>query len=197
MRMPVVAGQGKVKGCWILSWEQQEQVMFVMNAKSWCKINQAAKLVARTTLNTTGLKDVHAFNYLIIQGTIREAYEALQTTFLKLKGIGSIYTTQKTAAELSGLDLKYIDCCVDLCCCYTGKHKGLEHCPFPNCNEPWYDKNGQLRKRFQYLPIIPHLITLFLNKTTMEKMGYCHKYCEGRDNKDVTDIFDGVGRRLP
>ena len=103
-----------------------------------------------------------------------------------------MYVAQKTAARLSGLSAKYVDCCVNSCCCYTGKYNDLEHCPFPDCNEPQRSENGQPRKRFQYLPIIPCLIALFLDKTTAERISYRSKYCEAGDTEKVTDVFDGA-----
>ena len=68
----------------------------------------------------------------------------------------------------------------------------LERCPFPDCNEPQYNENEQPRKRFQYLPIIPRLIALFLDKATAERMNYRHQHNETRDNEKVTDVFDGT-----
>ena len=150
------------------------------------------KSTARASLNEAELKDIRAFNYFVTQGTTREAYEALQFAFPELEDISSIYLSQKTAARLSGLRPEYVDCCVNSCCCYTGKYETLDRCPFPDCNEPRYDENEQPRKRFQYLPIIPCLIALFLNKATMDKMNYRHMYGETRDSGKVTDVFDGT-----
>ena len=123
---------------------------------------------------------------------MREAYKALQTAFLELEDISSICLTQKTVARLLGLDLKYVDCCVKMCCCYTRKYAGLDQCFFPDCNKPQCDKCGQSRKKFQYLPIVPRLIALFFDKATVEKMAYQHTYYEARKTKDVTDVFDGA-----
>jgi hypothetical protein len=147
---------------------------------------------ARSSLNTAELKDIHTFNYFVMQGTTREAYKALWSAFLELEDIRLIYITQKTTARLSGLSPQYIDCCVNLCCCYTGKYETLDCCSFPDCNEPRCDKSKQPQKKFQYLPIMPQLIALFLDKATTEKMGYQHKYCKMRDTKNITNIFDGT-----
>jgi hypothetical protein len=127
----------------------------------------------------------------VTQGTTREAYEALRSAFPELEDISSLYLAQKTVAELSGLTPRYVDCCLNSCCCYAGKYEALNRCPFPDCNEPRYNESGQPRKRFQYLPIIPRLLALFLDKSTAEKISYRHKYCETRDTEKVTDVFDG------
>jgi hypothetical protein len=95
-------------------------------------------------------------------------------------------------AKLSGLSPKHVDCCVNSCCCYTGKYEALDRCPFPDCNEPRRDEHKRPRKSFEYLPIIPRLIALFLDKATAEKMAYRHKYCETRTTENVTDVFDGA-----
>ena len=127
-----------------------------------------------------------------MQGATREAYEALQTAFPELEDISSIYLAQKTVARLSGLNLKYIDCCVNTCCCYAGKYAEQDRCLFPDCNEPRRDECGQSKKKFQYLPIIPRLISLFLDKATAEKMAYQHTHCEVRRTEDVTNVFDSA-----
>ena len=73
-----------------------------------------------------------------------------------------------------------------------GKYEALDRCPFPDCNEPRYDESGQSRKRFQYLPIIPRLVALFLDKASAERINYRHTYCKARNSEKVTDIFDGA-----
>jgi hypothetical protein len=143
-------------------------------------------------LNATELKDIRAFNYFVMQGTTREAYDALRTAFPELEDISSIYLAQRTVAKLAGLNPKHVDCCINSCCCYAGKNKELDRCPFPDCNEPRRDENGRPRKVFQYLPIIPRLIALFLDKATAANMDYRHKHHEGRDTESVTDVFDGA-----
>ena len=135
-------------------------------------IDQHVELIAKSALNKAELKDIRAFNYFVTQGTTREAYEALRSAFPELEDISSLYITQKTIAKLSGLNPKYVNCCVNLCCCFVGQYKMLDRCPFSDCNEPRYNGSGQPRKQFQYLPVIPHLIALFLNKATAEKMSY-------------------------
>ena len=150
------------------------------------------KLTARSALNEAELKDICAFNYFVTQGTTREAYETLWSTFPELEDISSIYLAQKTVVKLSGLNPKYADCCINSCCCYMGKYKMLDHCPYPDCNKPWYDESHRPRKQFQFLPIIPRLIALFLNKATAESINYRHKYCETRDTEKVTNVFDGT-----
>ena len=123
-------------------------------------------------MNATELKDICAFNYFVMQGTTREAYDALRTAFPELEDISSIYLAQRTVAKLAGLNPKHVDCCINSCCCYAGKNKELDRCPFPDCNEPRRDENGRPRKVFQYLPIIPRLIALFLDKATAANMDY-------------------------
>ena len=155
-------------------------------------MEQFSILLGRASLNAAELRDIRAFNYFMTQGTTREAYEALRSAFPELEDIHSIYLAQKTVAKLSGLSPKYVDCCINSCCCYTGKYKTLDRCPFTDCNEPRHDESGRPRKMFQYLPIIPRLIALFRDKATAEKMGYRHTYCEKRDSEKVTDVFNGA-----
>jgi hypothetical protein len=49
--------------------------------------------------------------------------------------------------------LKYFDCCADGCVAFTGRLVAASACP--SCGKRQYDYTGQLRYRFQYIPLLP------------------------------------------
>ena len=72
-------------------------------------------------LNDADYADICAFNYYISNGLTRDAYESLRHAFPKHLGdLQSLFKVQKKIVALSGLKLKYVDCCINSCCCYTG-----------------------------------------------------------------------------
>ena len=143
-------------------------------------------------LNDADYADVCAFNYYISNGLTRDAYETLRCAFPKhLGNLQSLFKVQKKIAALSGLKPKYTDCCINSCCCYTGPWKDHNRCPFPECQEPRFDKFGKPRKQFQYLPIIPRLKAFFLDQEMAGKMQYRHKLTKKLPRDKVTDVFDG------
>ena len=143
-------------------------------------------------LNDADYADVCAFNYYISNGLTRDAYKTLRRAFPKhLGNLQSLFKVQKKIAALSGLKPKYADCCINSCCCYTGPWKDHNRCPFPECQEPRFDKFGKPRKQFQYLPIIPRLKAFFLDQEMAGKMQYRHKLTKKLPRDKVTDVFDG------
>ena len=128
---------------------------------------------AQDHLDPDDLDAICAFNYHISKSMTRDAFEGLQHAFpTRVQNIQSLYETQCQIAELSGLKPEYSDCCVKICCCFTGPYKNLVHCPFPNCQEPQYDSSGKPRMRFQHLPFGPRLQAMFLNEDIIKLLDY-------------------------
>ena len=99
---------------------------------------------------------------------------------------------------LSGFKPIRYDCCINSCCCFVGPHKDCTQCPF--CGE---DRNitntagnKMAHKVFNYLPLIPRLVTMYANAENVQEMRYWafeHAHTPGK----VTDIFDShIYRRL-
>jgi hypothetical protein len=88
---------------------------------------------------------------------------------------------------LSGVKTVPYDCCVNSCCCYTGPYAELTRCPY--CNEARHTQEGQARKTFFYIPLIPRLVALYRNPTVAEILQYRHNY-KSKLGK-TGDVFDG------
>ena len=138
------------------------------------------------------LNVIGAFNFHITHSLTRDAFGGLRYAFPKqAPDVPSLWATQRRIAEISGLHPEYSDCCVKNCCCFAGPYEDLDHCPFPECNEPRYDEYGQPRMRFQHLPIVPRLQAMFLNDDTIKLLDYRTTRSSGGDPDSMSDVFDG------
>ncbi|PPR04117.1 hypothetical protein CVT24_010600 [Panaeolus cyanescens] len=86
----------------------------------------------------------------------------------------SLKRTKKHIESLSGFQSVRYDCCVDSCVCFTGTFKDLDKCPV--CNKDQFQSNGQPRKYFEYIPIIPRLKAQIANPQMYEKMLHRSKH---------------------
>lgn len=147
--------------------------------------------LARNGLSEADIDDVCAFNLHITDGGTNRAYEHLRHSFPhKLKNLRSLYKTQKRVAALSGVSPNTVDRCSKGCCCFTGKFRDLNACPY--CSEPRFSSPGVPRKKFQFLSIKPLLEAMFRDKSVTKLMGYRHEYTMNQHNKNtIGDVFDG------
>jgi hypothetical protein len=147
---------------------------------------------AQEQLDPKDLDAICAFNYHILKSTTRDAFEGLRHAFpTQVNEIPSLFQTQRRIAELSGLKAEYSDCCPRICCCFEGPYENLDHCPFPDCQEPRYNQNGRPRMQFQHLPVGPRLQAMFLNETMVKLLGYRATRTPGDSPGSVSDVFDG------
>ena len=160
-----------------------------------CQVHMAQILIphpAQEELDPDDLDTICAFNYHITKSTTRDAFESLRHAFpTRVQNVKSLYETQRRIAELSGLRPEYSDCCIKICCCFTGSYEKLDHCPFPDCQEPRYDGSGKPRMRFQYLPTAPRLQAMFLNEDIIKLLDYRTTRTSHEESDTVSDVFDG------
>jgi hypothetical protein len=148
------------------------------------------KNLARKGPGEADLDDICAFNLHITHGGTNKAYERLRHSFPHKLNLRSLYQTQKRIAALSGVEPNTVDRCHKGCCCFTGKFKDLDACPY--CNLPRFSSPGVPRKKFQYLRVKPLLDAMFRDKSVAKLMGYRHQYAMDQRNDDIIgDVFDG------
>jgi len=102
--------------------------------------------------------------------------------------LSKLNSVRSRVAYLSGIKPKFYDCCPNSCCCYTGAHKTLFECPY--CNEPQFRQDGNARKKFTYIPLIPCLVAFTGNHPLSKKMkyqGHEHEHKPGA----TKDVFNG------
>ena len=157
-----------------------------------CTIRVLILCSAQEQLDPDDLDAICAFNYHITKSTTRDAFESLRHAFpTQVQNVKSLYETQRRIAELSGLKPEYSDCCVKICCCFTGSYENMDRCPFPDCREPRYDSSGKPRMRFQHLPVGPRLKALFLNEDIIKFLDYRTTRTPGEHPDSISDVFDG------
>ncbi|KAL1720227.1 hypothetical protein EV715DRAFT_197471, partial [Schizophyllum commune] len=138
-------------------------------------------------MSAEDMDNIRAFNYKVAADLSGRSYDMLRRAFPdKLDDLLSQYRLQKRVSELSGITSMSYDCCVGSCCCFTGPYESLDACPY--CQQSRYDTNGKPRASFDYIPIIPRLAAMFLDKTRSETMQYRHNY-QSRAGR-TADVFD-------
>jgi Transposase family tnp2. len=130
---------------------------------------------------------LRAFTLKVKSHMTDDAYEKLSFVFPS-EPLPSWKETKSRTAFLSGIDPILYDCCPSSCCCYTGPNASLDKCP--HCHMLRYNPDGQPKKKFVYIPLIPRLVAFFKNPDLAEKMKYRgHEHIHNPGN--ITDIHDG------
>ncbi|QRV77093.1 Transposase family Tnp2 protein [Ceratobasidium sp. AG-Ba] len=119
----------------------------------------------------------------------RQTYNELRYGPCKMLDIPSEFIAYRRLAILAGFGTRAYDCCVNSCCCFLGKHKDLDACPY--CAEPRFSVAGRPRRSFHYTPLIPQLQALFRSRQVLAKLMYRSKV-EGNSEPDmIEDVYDG------
>jgi hypothetical protein len=111
----------------------------------------------------------------------------LLRAFPQLEGLLSLEQLRVRMKYLSGVKEVNYHCCINSCCCFTGRYELLEKCPF--CDQPRYNAKGTPQKIFVYIPLIPRLTNLFLDHEFANNLDYRHNF--NHEPGATADIFDG------
>ena len=99
----------------------------------------------------------------------------------------SLKTVKKRVQSLAGFHPVRYSCCINSCVCFVGPYEDLTECP--NCKEARFKANGEPRKCFDYIPIIPRLQAMSANSIHAKKMRYRANYVH--EPGTIKDVFDG------
>ena len=120
-----------------------------------------------------------------------------QISRLPSYNVQSLYHIKMLVDKLSKLSTVDYHCCVESCVTFTGPHAELAACPL--CKRPHYRSDGKTpQKVFHYIPLIPRLLSFYLNYELNERMQYWaegHPQAKQESGGWKTDIFDGVHYR--
>jgi hypothetical protein len=94
---------------------------------------------------------------------------------------------QKRVRSLAGFQPVRYSCCINSCVCFVGPYEDLTECP--NCEEARFKANGEPRKCFVYIPIIPRLQAMLANSVQAKKMRYRANHVH--EPGTIKDVFDG------
>src|SRR5258705_12769461 len=72
-------------------------------------------------------------------------YNLLKKHFMPELSMLSIFILQARILKLSHVTEVSYDCCLNMCCCFTGTYAVLNSCPF--CKHTWYNSEGHLYKK--------------------------------------------------
>ncbi|CAE6472142.1 unnamed protein product [Rhizoctonia solani] len=123
----------------------------------------------------------------------RQTYEDLRQGAFEELGIPSEFIAWRRLRVLSGLETRSYDCCINSCCCYLGKYRGLAQCPF--CQENRYRADGKARRVFRYTPLIPQLQAYFQNPRTANNIRHRYRAEQQSDPNVVEDVISGSNYR--
>ncbi|KAL1726801.1 hypothetical protein EV714DRAFT_218600, partial [Schizophyllum commune] len=134
------------------------------------------------------------FAYKNISSTVTEKDYARLAFLFPDMTIPSYKVVKRHVQRHSGFDPVPYDCCIKSCCCFVGPHADKTRCPY--CNASRFDENGKPRRRFQYLPIIPRLLSYYKSAEMVEKMQYRAEHDrqreQKRDDDSIDDVMDGT-----
>src|SRR5260221_12700535 len=97
-------------------------------------------------------------------------YNLLKKHFIPELSMLSIFILQARISKLSHVTEVSYDCCLNICCCFTGTYAGLDSCPF--CKHAQYNSEGHSYKKYKYLPIEPCIKSLYLMDHYAEVLCY-------------------------
>lgn len=146
-------------------------------------------LIGNAMLTEEDRDNIRAFNLRMKTMMSREDYAEMRKTFDHKMNLDSLYVATRRIAELSGLKETLYDCCVNSCICYTGKYSNLNRCPYSDCKESRFDTQGQPRRRFSYLPLIPRFSAMYQSKDTAHLLSYRADFRHVPGT--VQDVFSG------
>ncbi|KAL0565341.1 hypothetical protein V5O48_016681, partial [Marasmius crinis-equi] len=174
----------KVGGFLDVDWDSFG--MPTMSAWEWTAADSEREAAAALKLLDYDRAICRAFAYKIKTQTADQHFSFLRSAFPNppLPKLGEL---RSRINFLAGFKPEFYNCCVNLCCCYTGKLASLQSCPY--CKQSRFHANGKPRKQFTYIPLIPRLIARMRDRDMAAKTQY--RSTHAHDPDVITDIFDG------
>ncbi|KAG1747877.1 uncharacterized protein EDB91DRAFT_1007411, partial [Suillus paluster] len=117
----------------------------------------------------------------------RAMFNKLCEKFSHKMDIDSEYKMLKRFEGLTTITPMKTDCCINSCIAYTARYSHSDLCDF--CGERHFDAQGEPRRQFSYIPLVPQLQGLFAQEDTVEKLLYHHQY--DHSPSTVNNVFDG------
>ncbi|KAJ7202160.1 hypothetical protein GGX14DRAFT_544608 [Mycena pura] len=117
----------------------------------------------------------------------RDNFDLMRRAFEHKMDIDSEWVIFRRLQRLTDIQPIYYDCCVNSCLAFTGDYSPLEACA--TCGEARWKPNGDPRRQYAYIPLIPRLQGYFSSKKKVEQLLYRHNYTHERGV--ISDVFDG------
>jgi hypothetical protein len=129
--------------------------------------------------------------FLKVDALIKDSqYEKIAMAFPKLSLPATLYVIRRLVERLSGVKAIPYDCCINSCILFYGLYANDTKCRF--CKEDRYNVRGAPRKQFHYLPLIPRLLGMYLNRDLARLMKtHRHQWLvNGHEEDTMKDIYD-------
>ena len=140
------------------------------------------------SLSDHDLNILHSFAMKIKNNLTASAFDEMSHIFSEA-GMENLTKTQSRVRSLSRFKPVEFACCINSCICYTGPYANLDGCP--KCKTSHLNESGRARRMFSYMPLIPHLCVLMLNRTYATRLHYhADEYKKTHVPGTKTDIFD-------
>lgn len=131
-----------------------------------------------------------AFSFKLQTNLTDKGFAKAPLAFSTEPELPTVSRIRSRVAYLAGFKPHRYDCCVNSCILYVGPHSDLTVCP--HCNEDRYHSNGNPRKHFTYIPLIPRLVASYADPKQAELMAYRADHERNRQPHVTTDVFDGT-----
>jgi hypothetical protein len=146
--------------------------------------------VSAEIVSTSDMSTLRAYAFKINAHLTDTSFAQLPFTFPN-DVVPTVNISRSRIQFLSGVTPVHYHCCINSCCCFVGPHKDLTCCPY--CHEDCYLPHGDGQRQkpskiFNYIPLIPHLVTMYANAEKAKEMRYQafeHDHIDGR----TTDVF--------
>src|SRR5258705_540292 len=143
-------------------------------------------MIENLPLNDEDTKNLKLFDIILQSNMSTSTYNLLKKHFMPELLMSSIFILQARILKLSHVTEVSYNCCLNTCCCFTRTYAALNSCPF--CKHAQYNSEGHLYKKYKYLPIEPHIKSLYL-------MDHYPKFFATAlfpETAKLEDVFDGI-----
>jgi hypothetical protein len=152
-----------------------------------------AEELGKISISDYDLDILRPFGMKIRNNLTAPSFDEMSYNFSKA-GMKNLAKTRSHVWALSRFEAVKFACCINSCICYTGPYASLDECP--KCGTSRLDLSGRARRRFSYIPLVPHLCALMSNRTYATQLQYrADEHAKTRKSGTITDIFDGLHYR--
>ena len=144
----------------------------------------------KSSISDYDLDILRPFGMKIRNNLTASTFHEMSYNFSKA-GMENLAKTRSHVRVLSRFEPMIFACCINSCICYAGPYANLDKCP--KCETSRLNESGRARRTFSYMPLIPRLRALMLNRTYTTRLQYrADEHPKTGRPGTTTDIFNGL-----